>query len=149
LHLLRDLQHRFEMAVLLITHDMGIVAENTHRIMVMYGGQIVEQSATAPLFEQRLHPYTEALLGCVPRLYAEGGGSDTLTSIPGAPPDLANLPPGCRFAPRCPRAQDLCTSALPRLEALPSRRQVACFFPLAATLMAPEPVVRDHEHVSR
>jgi peptide/nickel transport system ATP-binding protein len=149
LHLLRDLQRRFEMAVLLITHDMGIVAENTHRIMVMYGGQIVEQSATPALFEQRLHPYTEALLGCVPRLYAEGAGSDTLVSIPGAPPDLANLPPGCRFAPRCPQARDLCRSALPRLESLPAGRQVACFFPLAGTSMAREPLVRDHEHASR
>jgi oligopeptide/dipeptide ABC transporter ATP-binding protein len=149
LSLLRDLQRHFEMAVLLITHDMGIVAENTHRIMVMYAGQIVEQSPTAPLFEHRLHPYTEALLGCVPRLYAEGASSDRLVSIPGAPPDLATLPPGCRFAPRCPQARDLCTDALPRLESLPSRRQVACFFPLVSTTPMSEPVMSGHEHVSR
>jgi oligopeptide/dipeptide ABC transporter ATP-binding protein len=130
LHLLRDLQRRFEMAVLLITHDMGIIAENTHRLMVMYAGQMVEEGRTDTVFVHRLHPYTEALLACVPRLDSEGAGSDTLMSIPGAPPDLANLPPGCRFAPRCSQARDYCTSQLPRLTSPLPGRQVACFFPL-------------------
>jgi oligopeptide/dipeptide ABC transporter ATP-binding protein len=130
LQLLRDLQRRFEMAVLLITHDMGIVAENTHRIMVMYAGQIVEQGRTGALFEQRLHPYTEALLGCVPRLDSEGTRGDTLVSIPGAPPDLADLPPGCRFAPRCPQAREYCASQIPQPHWPLPQRQVACFFPL-------------------
>jgi len=128
LYLLRDLQQQFEMTVLLITHDIGIVAENTHRTMVMYAGQIVEQGSTASLFSRRLHPYTEALLGCVPRLDTEGAG--TLVSIPGVPPDLANLPPGCRFAPRCPRARQSCSAQAPRLESPLPSRQVACFFPL-------------------
>jgi oligopeptide/dipeptide ABC transporter ATP-binding protein len=130
LSLLRDLQRRFEMTVLLITHDMGIVAENTDRTMVMYAGQIVEQSSTASLFERRLHPYSEALLGCVPRLDTEGAATDMLISIPGAPPDLSSLPPGCRFAPRCPRAREHCTTRVPALESPRPRRQVACFFPL-------------------
>jgi oligopeptide/dipeptide ABC transporter ATP-binding protein len=124
------------MAVLLITHDMGIIAENTHRVMVMYAGQVVEEGRTDVLFADRLHPYTEALLGCVPRLDSEGIGSDTLRSIPGAPPDLANLPPGCRFAPRCPQVRDHCTNHLPRLDSPLPGRQVACFFPLMGAAAA-------------
>jgi oligopeptide/dipeptide ABC transporter ATP-binding protein len=132
LQLLIDLQRRFEMTVLLITHDMGIIAQNTDRVMVMYAGQLVEEGRTAALFEHRLHPYTEALLGCVPRLETAGAGNDRLVSIQGSPPDLAMLPPGCRFAPRCPRAAERCTGQSPALESpLPARR-VACFFPLLA-----------------
>src|SRR5581483_8875040 len=102
LTLLYDLQQQFGMAVLLITHDMGIVAESTDRVMVMYAGQIVEHAATAALFQQRLHPYTEALLECVPRL--DSVGKATLASIPGLPPNPSDLPAGCRFAPRCSQA---------------------------------------------
>jgi oligopeptide/dipeptide ABC transporter ATP-binding protein len=127
LSLLYDLQQQLGMAVLLITHDMGIVAESTDRVLVMYGGQIVEQADTAALFGQRLHPYTEALLQCVPRL---DGGEEALVSIPGQPPNPADLPPGCRFAPRCSEARPRCVEQLPALESpLPGRR-VACFYPL-------------------
>jgi peptide/nickel transport system ATP-binding protein len=143
LQLLRDLQRRLGMAVLLITHDMGIVAENTHRVMVMYAGQVVEEGRTDTLFAHRLHPYTEALLGCVPRLDTEGGGSDVLVSIPGAPPDLAQLPPGCRFAPRCPQARDHCTNELPTLTSPLPRRQVACFFPLLGAAAARDRLAAD------
>jgi oligopeptide/dipeptide ABC transporter ATP-binding protein len=133
LYLLRDLQRRFNMTVLLITHDMGIVAQNTHRVMVMYAGQMVEEGSTAALFGRRLHPYTEALLGCVPRLDAALGGEERLTSIPGAPPDLARLGAGCRFAPRCPNARDHCTIEAPTLTSPESGRRVSCFFPLNLT----------------
>ena len=128
LSLLYDLQQQFGMAVLLITHDMGIVAESTDRVMVMYGGQIVEQAGTVAMFQQRLHPYTEALLECVPRL--DGGAEEALVSIPGQPPNPADLPPGCRFAPRCPRARPRCMEQLPLLEPAAPGRQVACFYPL-------------------
>jgi peptide/nickel transport system ATP-binding protein len=130
LYLLRDLQRRFNMTVLLITHDMGIVAQNTQRVMVMYAGQLVEEGSTAALFGRRLHPYTEALLGCVPRLDASRGGEDRLTSIPGAPPDLARLGVGCRFAPRCPSARDTCAVEAPTLSSPEPGRRVSCFFPL-------------------
>ncbi len=134
LALLHDLQEQLGMAVLLITHDMGIVAESTDRVMVMYAGQIVEQASTTALFQQRLHPYAEALLQCVPRL--DDAGDATLASIPGLPPNPADLPPGCRFAPRCPQVQPRCLQELPHLAAPVEGRRVACFYPLLA---APEP----------
>jgi len=129
LRLLVDLQQQFNMAVILITHDMGVVAEMADRVLVMYAGQVVEHGATAPLFEQPAHPYTDALLRCVPRL---DGATDKgmLASIQGMPPDLAALPPGCRFAPRCPRARQACTERTPRLEAVRPGRAVACVAPL-------------------
>src|SRR6185312_6622700 len=130
LYLLRDLQRRFNMTVLLITHDMGIVAQNTQRVMVMYAGQLVEEGSTTALFGRRLHPYTEALLGCVPSLEATFDGQTRLTSIPGSPPDLAHLPAGCRFAPRCPHARDRCAEQAPTLSLPEPGRRVACFFPL-------------------
>jgi peptide/nickel transport system ATP-binding protein len=139
LYLLRDLQRRFNMTVLLITHDMGIVAQNTQRVMVMYAGQLVEEGSTATLFGRRLHPYTEALLGCVPRLDASRGGEERLTSIPGAPPDLARLGVGCRFAPRCPSARDTCAVETPTLSSPEPGRRVSCFFPL--NLAAPSRAV--------
>ena len=136
LQLLRDLQRQFNMAVLLITHDMGIVAENTQRVMVMYGGQIVEQSQTGPIFEHCLHPYTEALLACVPRLDTGDTGKGKLASIKGMPPDLANLPPGCRFAPRCSLAREQCSATLPTLVERLVGRQVACHYPLLGAALA-------------
>jgi oligopeptide/dipeptide ABC transporter ATP-binding protein len=130
LQLLGDLQRKFGMAVLLITHDMGVVAETSDRVLVMYGGQVVEQGATAPLFAQPLHHYTNALLGCVPRIDGVGTERGSLISIQGSPPDLAHLPPGCRFAPRCPQAREQCSLQLPTLEPAVPRREVACHYPL-------------------
>jgi len=103
---------------------MGIVAQNTQRVMVMYAGQLVEEGSTTALFGRRLHPYTEALLGCVPRLDASLGGEARLTSIPGSPPDLARLGVGCRFAPRCPSARDHCVIEAPTLSSPEPGRSV-------------------------
>ena len=130
LALLADLQRRLGMAVLLITHDMGVVAETSDRVLVMYGGQVVEQGGTEPLFARRLHPYTDALLRCVPRIDGEGTEHGTLISIKGMPPDLASLPPGCRFAPRCPQAREQCGQRLPTLQTVLPGRAAACFYPL-------------------
>jgi len=129
LRLLIDVQRRFDMAVILITHDMGVVAEMADRVLVMYAGQVVEQGATAPLFDQPTHPYTDALLRCVPRLdgVADRGA---LVSIQGTPPDLAHLPPGCRFAPRCPQRRRACVDQTPRLEPVLPGRAAACLYPL-------------------
>jgi oligopeptide transport system ATP-binding protein len=109
LDLLDRLREEHEMAMIIITHDMGVVAEAADDVAVMYAGQIVEQASALELFENPEHPYTEALLGALPQLEGEGIREGRLTAIPGRPPDLVNPPEGCRFAARCPyREQDNC-----------------------------------------
>jgi len=98
LDLLRGLQEKFKTAVILITHDLGVIAEMAERVAVMYAGKIVEQAAVKPLFSEPLHPYTQGLIGSIPVL---GKIKDRLEVIPGSVPNLINLPPGCRFAARC------------------------------------------------
>ncbi len=116
LDLLDELRRLRRMAILLITHDMGVVAEAADEVAVMYAGQIVERAETVELFDHPEHPYTEALLGALPRLEGRGLRSARLATIPGRPPDLAALPPGCRFAPRCPYAgADACADRTPAL----------------------------------
>jgi len=120
LDLLEELREEHQMAMILITHDMGVVAEAADDVVVMYAGQVVEQAATLELFDHPEHPYTEALLGALPHLEGEGGRDARLASIPGRPPDLLNPPPACRFAPRCPHANlgDYCTVEPPELREL-------------------------------
>jgi oligopeptide transport system ATP-binding protein len=116
LDLLDDLRHEHEMSMIIITHDMGVVAEAADDIVVMYAGQIVEQASTLDLFDNPEHPYTEALLGALPQLEGEGIREGRLTAIPGRPPDLINPPEACRFGPRCPYAgSDSCTDRMPEL----------------------------------
>ncbi len=98
LDLMRDLRSKMNTSVILITHDLGVVAEMAERVAVMYAGEIVEQADVNPLFEQPLHPYTQGLIGSIPVL---GQLKERLDVIPGSVPNLVNLPPGCRFAPRC------------------------------------------------
>jgi peptide/nickel transport system ATP-binding protein len=125
LNLLDDLRERLNMAVLLITHDLGIVAERTDRVLVMYAGKLVETCATGDLFERMQHPYSEALLGSIPRL--EQDTRLRLDTIPGMPPDLASQFTGCRFRPRCRYATSACAEAEPALLAVESGHDVACF----------------------
>ena len=127
LALLDDLKARLNMGMLLITHDMGVVADRADRVMVMYGGQIVESCPTWMVFNEIRHPYTEALLKSVPHL--EMDRKKVLHSIPGSPPDLSRLPAGCRFAPRCERAHGRCREEEPPLTGEPEHRY-ACFFPV-------------------
>jgi oligopeptide/dipeptide ABC transporter ATP-binding protein len=117
LDLLDDLRHEHEMAMIIITHDMGVVAEAADDIIVMYAGQVVEQASTLDLFDRPEHPYTEALLGALPQIEGEGIRHGRLTAIPGRPPDLIDPPEACRFGPRCPYANqgDSCTSVMPEL----------------------------------
>jgi oligopeptide transport system ATP-binding protein len=116
LDLLDDLRHEHEMSMIIITHDMGVVAEAADEIIVMYAGQVVEQASTLDLFDNPEHPYTEALLGALPQLEGEGIRQGRLTAIPGRPPDLIDPPEACRFAPRCPYAGgDSCTEVQPEL----------------------------------
>jgi oligopeptide/dipeptide ABC transporter ATP-binding protein len=117
LDLLEELQQEHETAMIVITHDMGVVAETADDIVVMYAGQIVEQAPALELFDNPEHPYTEALLGALPQLEGTGIREGRLTAIPGRPPDLSDPPPACRFAPRCPFAGrgDSCSTEPPEL----------------------------------
>ena len=127
LELLRDLQSRLAMALLLITHDLGVVAELADRVAVMYAGRIVETAPAERLFAQPLHPYTAGLLTAS---LAFEDSSGPLTEIPGQPPDLAALAAGCAFAPRCPRADARCRIETPLLRR-ESDRAVACHHAVA------------------
>ena len=126
LDLMRQLQADSGTSVVLITHDLGVVAEMAHRVAVMYGGQIVEQASVNDLFTDPKHPYTQGLLGSVPVI---GRRQDELTVIRGRVPTLIDPPPGCRFADRCPERMDVCTQATPALVELEHAggRQVRCF----------------------
>ena len=128
LRVLDDLRDRLGMATLLVTHDMGVVAGRTSRINVMYAGRIVESAETHRLFSGMRHPYTQALLGSIPRL--EQDPTKPLVSIPGLPPDLTNPPEGCRFAPRCSRATDQCRAQEPPLEGEDPSHVFACWHPV-------------------
>jgi oligopeptide/dipeptide ABC transporter ATP-binding protein len=117
LDLLDDLRHRHDMAMIIITHDMGVVAEAADDILVMYAGQVVEHAPVLELFDHPEHPYTEALLSALPQIEGEGIRTGRLTAIPGRPPDLINPPEACRFAARCPyaNANDSCATVMPEL----------------------------------
>ncbi len=119
LDLLDDLRTEHDMAMIIITHDMGVVAEAADDIIVMYAGQVVEHASTLDLFDRPEHPYTEALLGALPQIEGEGIREGRLTAIPGRPPDLIDPPQACRFGPRCPYAgDDSCTQQQPELREL-------------------------------
>jgi oligopeptide/dipeptide ABC transporter ATP-binding protein len=123
-----DLQADLGMSVVLITHDLGIVAEVCDRVAVMYAGQIVEETATTTLFRDPKHPYTLGLIGSVPVI---GQRRERLDVIPGRVPDLVDLPVGCRFAPRCRAREEhgltQCTEALPALVEVVPGHTVRCF----------------------
>jgi oligopeptide/dipeptide ABC transporter ATP-binding protein len=123
LELLHDLKQRLGMAILLITHNLGIVGDMADRVAVMYAGQIVELSPAKELLRHPLHPYTRALMNSVPKL---GGGADRLSAIPGNVPRIGNFPPGCRFAPRCPIAKPECSNAVSDLVEVETGRWVRC-----------------------
>ena len=124
--LIRELQQRLGMALVLITHDLGLVAENADRVVVMYAGRKVEEAAVEDLFASPCHPYTRGLLGSVPRVDAAATPGQRLQEIPGTVPSLAELPPGCPFAPRCPHADDACI-AMPSLEQKRPGQWAACW----------------------
>ncbi|MDR2150622.1 MAG: ABC transporter ATP-binding protein [Spirochaetaceae bacterium] len=116
LALIRVLQQKDGMAVVLITHDLGVVASLCHRVAVMYGGLIVEIGPVDEIFDHPLHPYTQALLRSIPAIHRGRERQGRLITIEGQPPSIAHIPPGCPFAPRCTRAGADCTEVLPPLE---------------------------------
>jgi peptide/nickel transport system ATP-binding protein/oligopeptide transport system ATP-binding protein len=123
LDLLRELQAEFGMSIILITHDLGVIAEMADEVAVMYAGRIVERASASKLFEDPQHPYTIGLLGSVPRLDEE---RETLLAIEGSVPPPFALPAGCRFHPRCPFAEDACTKEVPALKSIQPGHEVAC-----------------------
>jgi len=125
LRLLDELRREFRMAVILITHDLGVVAEVCDRVIVMYGGRVMESGSLHDIFKGSRHPYTRGLLESVPRLDQVRGGR--LKGIPGSPPSLRKPPGGCPFAARCSYRLEGCTVAPPPLEAREPRHFVACY----------------------
>jgi oligopeptide/dipeptide ABC transporter ATP-binding protein len=142
LDLLEELRREHEMGMIIITHDMGVIAETADEVAVMYAGQIVEQAPTQDLFDRPEHPYTEALLGALPQLEGENVRGGRLRSIPGRPPDLIAPPPGCRFAPRCPHAGlgDGCAEHLPELRELRPNHSVRSRHPASERAGERQPV---------
>ncbi|MBP0619389.1 ABC transporter ATP-binding protein [Cupriavidus consociatus] len=125
LDLLKGLARKAGTALILITHDLGVVARYADRVAVMYGGRLVETAAADELYRHPAHPYTRGLMACVPRL--DGDTSQPLVPIDGQPPDLTALGPGCAFLPRCRLAQDQCRQAPPELRAVSDQHLKACF----------------------
>jgi peptide/nickel transport system ATP-binding protein len=131
LDLMRDLKHRVGAAIVLITHDLGVVAEVAERVVVMYAGRKVEEAKVGPLFRTPRHPYTQGLLGSVPKLGSSLTGVETrLQEIPGLVPSLKQKLEGCVFASRCAYATDLCRKVAPGLEEKAAGHVVACHYAL-------------------
>ena len=126
LELVVDLQRRLGTAVILITHDLGVVAETADRVIVMYAGRKVEEAEVVALFDRPLHPYTVGLMGSIPHLVEET--TERLAEIPGMVPALTDLPPGCAFAPRCPMARDRCRAEAPPFAEWRPGHFSACWF---------------------
>ena len=124
LDLMKKLQKEDQSSILLITHDLGVVAEMCSRVIVMYAGKIVEEAPVGPLFNSPTHPYTQGLIASVPKL---GSGVKVLPSIPGSVPDLASMPKGCRFAPRCKYATAKCHEKEPELVTVGENQRCRCW----------------------
>ncbi|MGW2190664.1 ABC transporter ATP-binding protein, partial [Streptomyces sp. NPDC001719] len=123
--LLAELQRELNMGLILITHDLGVVADVADKIAVMYAGRIVETAPVRDLYAAPAHPYTRGLLDSIPRLDRKG---EQLYAIKGLPPNLTAIPPGCPFNPRCPRAQNICRTDRPPLFTVAPGRTSACHF---------------------
>ncbi len=128
MQLLGDIRRDFGTAVILITHDLGVVAGFCDRTLVMYGGQVMEEGTTEELFTSPTHPYTQGLLSAVPRIDRD---DDELATIAGEPPDMSHLPAGCPFSPRCANVRPECAGQRPPLMAFADGRRRACHKPLA------------------
>jgi peptide/nickel transport system ATP-binding protein len=124
LELIKDLQKRSGMSIVLITHDLGVIAENCDQVAVMYAGQIVETADVRGLFKHPLHPYTRGLLVSIPSLARHS--KTRLPTIDGSVPDLSHMPGGCRFADRCPDVIDICRTQVPQLKSVGKGRKAAC-----------------------
>jgi len=127
LDLLNELKAKIGMAVMLITHDMGVIAETAQRVMVMYAGKVVEEAPVKEMFKEPLHPYTQGLLRSIPRIDLAATKKQRLEAIPGVVPSLLDVPPGCRFAPRCQFVKPMYTEKEPALKEVKPGHKVACW----------------------
>ncbi|MFD1861357.1 ABC transporter ATP-binding protein [Planococcus chinensis] len=124
LELMNDIKRQTQMGIIMITHDMGVVAEVCDRVIVMYAGKIVEEAPVVELFENPKHPYTQGLLASIPKL---GQRKEKLGSIPGTVPTPGSMPVGCRFADRCPHVMDICRNVTPEMIRIKEGHQTACW----------------------
>jgi oligopeptide/dipeptide ABC transporter ATP-binding protein len=124
LQLIKNLQTEFGMGLIMVTHDLGVVAETVDRVVVMYGGRVMEEAPVQDLFDTPAHPYTRALLNSMP---GQSGGQRRLIEIPGSSPNPANPPTGCPFHPRCDRADAKCAAETPAFTAIAPARRAACW----------------------
>jgi peptide/nickel transport system ATP-binding protein len=128
LDLLNELKSKLRMAVMLITHDMGVIAETAQRVVVMYAAKVAEEAPVADLFKEPLHPYTQGLLRSIPRIDLAATARRRLETIPGTVPTLrGEIAPGCRFAPRCPFVKSVCTEKDPVLKEVKPGHKVSCW----------------------
>ena len=128
LDLLNELKSKLRMAVMLITHDMGVIAETAQRVVVMYAAKVVEEASVGELFKEPLHPYTQGLLRSIPRIDLAATTHRRLETIPGTVPTLrGDIAPGCRFAPRCPFVKSVCTEKDPVLKEVKPGHKVSCW----------------------
>ena len=123
IQMLKTIQENFKNTIILVTHDMGVHANVADRIGIMYAGKIVEEGTTEQIFGQPLHPYTQFLINSLPKF----GDKEVRSSVPGSPPSLADLPPGCPFHPRCPHALEICTQQMPDFSHPDENHRVACW----------------------
>ena len=124
LKLMKELMQKVDTSIVLVTHDLAVASQVADRVVVMYAGEIAENADVYSLFAKPLHPYTSGLLACIPTGYKD---TEELTPISGTIPDLRSPPTGCKFAPRCPRAMDVCTATRPHLTSQGENRSVSCF----------------------
>ncbi|WP_210259874.1 ABC transporter ATP-binding protein [Martelella sp. HB161492] len=124
LQLIKDLQAEFGMGLIMITHDLGVIAETVDRVVVLYGGKVMEEAPVITLFDDARHPYTQALLRSVP---GQTAGRQRLIAIEGASPNPASPPAGCPFSPRCDKAEARCAAEMPALETIDTGRKAACW----------------------
>jgi peptide/nickel transport system ATP-binding protein len=134
LQLLESLRRELGLSLMLITHDLSVIAETCDRVMIMYAGRVAEEGPVRRVFAAPRHPYTQKLLASVPNIHAD---RRTLDVIPGAPPDLRNPPPGCRFAPRCPSAMPVCSEVVPPEVRFADGVRVACHLYPSGDVAAP------------
>ena len=131
LKLLEDLRYKLGLSLILITHDLSVIAETCDRVMIMYAGRVAEEGPVAQVFSHPRHPYTQKLLAAFPNIHAD---RRTLEVIPGSPPDLSNPPPGCRFAPRCAFVMDVCSTEVPPEATLDGVRVACHLYPPAEAI---------------
>jgi len=127
LDLMRQLQQEYQAAIILITHDLGVIAESAARVVVMYAGKVVEEADVIRIFEAPLHPYTAGLLQSIPRIDQSQTKKERLREIKGVVPIPSRLPSGCAFHPRCPQVMEICPRAAPALKTAVDGHQVRCW----------------------